>query len=88
MWPSIPIMVEEKRLGTAFGLMTMIQNIALTLFNWVAGKITDIAGGDYKYTILMFASLGFVGLLFALLLKSEAKREGVGIELPTSKAQA
>jgi len=87
MWPSIPIMVEEKRLGTAFGLMTLIQNAGLTLFNWVAGKLTDVAGGDYTHTILMFASLGFVGLIFALLLKGAAKRENVGLELPTSKAQ-
>jgi MFS family permease len=88
MWPSIPIMVEEKRLGTAFGLMTLIQNAGLTLFNWAAGKLTDMAGGDYTHTILMFASLGFVGLVFALLLKAAAKKENVGIELPTSKAQA
>jgi MFS family permease len=88
MWPSIPIMVEEKRLGTAFGLMTLIQNAGLTLFNWAAGKLTDMAGGDYTHTILMFASLGFVGLVFALLLKAAAKKESAGIELPTSKAQA
>jgi MFS family permease len=88
MWPSIPIMVEEKRLGTAFGLMTLIQNAGLTLFNWAAGKLTDMAGGDYTHTILMFASLGFVGLVFALLLKAASKKEGVGIELPTSRAQA
>jgi MFS family permease len=88
MWPSIPIMVEDKRLGTAFGLMTLIQNVGLTVFNWVAGKLTDMAGGDYTPTILMFASLGFVGLVFALLLKFAAKKENVGLELPTSAAQA
>ena len=87
MWPSIPIMVEEKRLGTAFGLMTLIQNVGLTVFNWMAGKLTDMAGGDYTHTILMFASLGFVGLVFALLLKIAAKKENVGLELPTSAAQ-
>lgn len=88
MWPSIPIMVEEKRLGTAFGLMTLIQNVGLTVFNWLAGKITDLAGGDYTNTILMFASLGFVGLVFSFLLKIAARKEGSGIELPTSVAQA
>jgi MFS family permease len=88
MWPAIPIMVEEKRLGTAFGLMTMIQNIGLTIFNWLAGRITDLAGGDYTRTILMFASLGFVGLVFSVLLKLAVKKEASGIELPTSQAQA
>jgi MFS family permease len=27
MWPSIPLVVEKERVGTAFGLMTAIQNI-------------------------------------------------------------
>jgi MFS family permease len=88
MWPAIPIMVEEKRLGTAFGLMTLIQNVGLAVFNWLAGRLTDLAGGDYKNTILMFASLGFVGLIFSLFLKRAATKEGSGIELPTKLAQA
>jgi len=88
MWPSIPIMVEEKRLGTAFGLMTLIQNIGLTAFPWLAGKITDISGGDYTKTMLMFASLGFVGFIFSMLLKGAVKKEGATLELPTKIAQA
>jgi MFS family permease len=87
MWPAIPIMVEEKRLGTAFGLMTLIQNVGLTLFNWLAGRLTDLAGGDYTNTILMFASLGFVGLIFSVLLKRAATKESSRIELPTKLAQ-
>jgi len=88
MWPAIPIMVEEKRLGTAYGLMTLIQNVGLTLFNWLAGKITDLSGGNYRNTILMFAGLGLAGFLFALLLKRSALKEGNRIELPSSLAQA
>lgn len=88
MWPAIPIMVEEKRLGTAFGLMTLIQNVGLTLFNWLAGRLTDLAGGDYTNTILMFASLGLIGFIFSLLLKHASARERLGIELPTKLAQA
>jgi MFS family permease len=88
MWPAIPIMVEEKRLGTAFGMMTLIQNVGLAVFNWLAGRLTDLASGDYTNTILMFASLGFVGLVFSLFLKRAATKEGSGIELPTKLAQA
>lgn len=87
MWPAIPIMVEERRLGTAFGLMTLIQNVGLTLFNWLAGRLSDLAEGDYTNTILMFALLGFVGFVFSLLLKRAAIKEGSGIELPTRLAQ-
>jgi nitrate/nitrite transporter NarK len=88
LWPVIPIMVEERRLGTAFGLMTCIQNIGLTVFPFLAGKIRDLSGGEFTKTMIMFSCLGFVGLVFSLLLKSADKREGAGIELPTKIAQA
>jgi len=88
IWPSVPIMVEEKRLGTAFGLMTLIQNIGLTAFPWIAGKITDLSGGDYTNTMIMFATLGLLALLFSLLLKFSDKKEGSRLELPTKIAQA
>ncbi|MCP2619085.1 MFS transporter, partial [Candidatus Aminicenantes bacterium AC-335-A11] len=88
LWPSIPIMIEEKRLGTAFGLMTLIQNIGLTIFPWLAGKITDLSGGDYTNTMLMFASLGFIGAIFSILLKISDSKAKTGIELPTKIAQA
>ena len=88
LWPVIPIMVEERRLGTAFGMMTCIQNIGLTIFPFLAGKIRDLSGGEFTNTMIMFACLGFVGLVFSLLLKSADKREKAGIELPTKLAQA
>ena len=88
LWPVIPVMVEERRLGTAFGMMTCIQNIGLTIFPFLAGKIRDLSGGEFTNTMIMFSCLGFVGVVFSLLLKSADKREGAGIELPTKIAQA
>lgn len=88
IWPAVPIMVEEKRLGTAFGLMTLIQNIGLTAFPWISGKITDLSGGDYTRTMVMFASLGLLALVFSLLLKFSDRKEGSKLELPTMIAQA
>lgn len=87
MWPAVARIVEEKRLGTAYGIMTSIQNLGLFAFPIIAGKITDVvnpgvtnemlAAGtatlDYTYTIIMFAGLGLVGFLFAYLLKREDK---------------
>jgi MFS family permease len=86
LWPTIPLIIEEKRLGTAFGLMTLLQNIGMTAVPWLAGKITDISGGDYTNTMIMFAFLGFVGLVFSLMLKISEKKEALGIELPTGMA--
>ncbi len=81
-------MVAERRLGTAFGMMTCIQNIGLTIFPFLAGQMRDLSGGEFTNTMIMFACLGFVGLVFSLLLKSADKREEAGIELPTKIAQA
>ena len=86
LWPTIPLIIEEKRLGTAFGLMTLLQNVGMTAVPWLAGKITDISGGDYTYTMIMFSFLGFVGLGFSLLLKISEKKEALAIELPAKMA--
>ncbi len=84
MWPAVARLVEEKRLGTAYGIMTAIQNLGLWAFPILAGVILDgtnkavtpemIKQGatlDYTFTILMFAGLGLLGFLFAYLLKRE-----------------
>jgi MFS family permease len=86
LWPTIPLIIEEKRLGTAFGLMTLLQNVGMTAIPWLAGKITDISGGDYTNTMIMFSFLGVVGLVFSLLQKISEKKEALGIELPTTMA--
>ena len=77
MWPSVPLVVEEKRVGTAFGLMTAIQNLGLGLFPFLNGRLRD-ATGTYTATQVMFAGLGLAGLVFAfLLLRSDRRHGGV-----------
>ena len=77
MWPSVPLVVEEKRVGTAFGLMTAVQNIGLGLFPLLNGWLRDKTG-TYTSTQIMFAGLGIAGLIFAfLLLRSDRRLGGV-----------
>ena len=80
MWPSIPLIVEKNRVGTAFGLMTMIQNFGLALFPWLNGLLRDMTQA-YTASMVMFSMLGFVGLLFAILLLRADRREGRKLEL-------
>ncbi|HUB03289.1 MAG TPA: MFS transporter [Terriglobales bacterium] len=79
MWPSVPLVVEEKRVGTAFGLMTAIQNIGLGLFPLLNGKLRDVTG-TYTATQIMFASLGLAGFIFAFLLLQSDRRHGGKLE--------
>src|SRR5262245_51561286 len=67
MWPSIPLVVEKERTGTAFGLMTAVQNVGLLAFPYISGSLRDATGG-YGWSQTMFAGLGACGLVFALLL--------------------
>ena len=79
MWPSVPLIVRQERVGTAFGLMTAIQNIGMALFPFLNGLLRDLTH-TYTSSMIMFASLGFAGLLFALLLRRADVREGGGLE--------
>jgi len=75
MWPSVAYIVDQHRLGTAFGLMTLIQNIGLAGFNLLVGWANDFRGASaqnpagYDLGMWIFSSLGFFGLLFAYLLR-------------------
>lgn len=93
MWPSVARIVEEKRLGTAYGMMFSLQNLGLFAVPILAGWITDIsnkghAAGtalNYTPTMITFGTFGFLALFFAFLLKAEDKKSGFGLELPTVK---
>ena len=75
MWPSVPYLVEERRLGTAYGLMTMLQNVGMTICNLGAGALNDSskAGADnpngYLPMLWMFAILSLAGIVFSILLR-------------------
>ena len=87
LWPAIPILVKEKFLGSAFGIIAWIQMSGLTLFPWLAGKMVDWSGDTYTNMQLMFASLGFIGIVFSILLLRADKKQKLGLELPTKEAQ-
>lgn len=77
MWPSVAYLVDESKLGTAYGLMTMIQNIGLFGFNWMIGAANDFSGasaanpGGYALGMWIFSVLGFLGFFFAFMLRRE-----------------
>jgi len=79
MWPAVPLIVEKNVTGTAFGLMTMVQNAGLALFPWLNGRLHDVTG-RYEPSMVMFATLGACGFVFALLLKRADARAGGGLE--------
>lgn len=81
MWPAVPLIVKKEMVGSAFGLITMIQNIGLALFPYLNGKLRDVTH-SYTSSMVMFASLGLFGLVFAFLLLRADRREGGALENP------
>ncbi len=96
MWPSVAYIVDQSKLGTAYGLMTMIQNIGLFGFNLLIGWANDLGHasadnpGGYRLGMWIFSVLGFLGVFFAYLLhKRETGPEGHGLEtITTASASA
>lgn len=95
MWPSVAYIVDQSKLGTAYGLMTMIQNIGLFGFNLMVGWANDYshAGpdnpGGYHLGMWIFSTLGFLGLAFAFLLRQrETGPQGHGLETITTTKHA
>ena len=91
MWPSVAYIVDEKKLGTAYGLMTMIQNIGLAGFNLLIGWANDYSGataanpGGYALGMWIFSISGFLGFFFAWLLRrSETGPNAHGLETITT----
>jgi MFS family permease len=84
LWPSVPMVVEETRVGTAFGLITAVQNVGLMTFPKASGYLIDTTK-DYAATQVMFATLGVAGLVFAFLLLRADRRAGGVLEAPHAR---
>ena len=84
LWPSVPKLVEERYLGSAYSVIFWIQNIGLMAFPIIIGWSLDKTGG-YTVPMLIFSSLGALAFVLGLWLKIEDKKKGYGLELPNIK---
>ena len=87
IWPATTLIVEPRRLGTALGLITLIQALGMAASNLAAGRLADIAGAGsqnpagYEVMLLFFFVLSLTALLSAVLLwRREAGPHGHNLE--------
>jgi MFS family permease len=77
LWPSVAYIVHQNRLGTAYALMTLIQQVGFFALNLMIGRANDFgqASGTnpdgYALGMWIFSSLSFLGLLFSYFLRKE-----------------
>ena len=95
LWPSVPKLVDEKILGSAYSAIFWIQNIGLGLFPALIGIVlnnTNVEGTaahelDYTWALIMLAALGIAALLISIYLKAVDKKKGYGLEEPNIKGE-
>ena len=99
MWPSVPKIIPQKLVGSAYALIFWVQNIGLGFVPLLIGGILDkyckvgtrlVEGAEvtqYNYTLpmIIFALFGVVALLLAMRLKAVDKKAGYGLEEPNIK---
>ncbi len=84
LWPSVPKIIDEKILGSAYCLIFWVQNIGLCLVPMLIGSLRNSTGG-YFVPMIVFSSFGVLAFIFSLLLKKEDSKKGYGLELPNIK---
>ena len=84
MWPSVPKIIDEKVLGSAYCLIFWVQNVGLCLVPLLIGKLR-VATDGYLVPMIVFTSFGVLAFVLSLLLKIEDKRKSYGLELPNKK---
>jgi predicted MFS family arabinose efflux permease len=93
MWPSVPKIIPENQLGTAYALIFWVQNWGLmgvpALIGWVLDRYCKLEGDgpayDYTLPMIIFTGFGVLALVVALMLKAEDKKKGYGLEKPNIK---
>jgi hypothetical protein len=100
MWPSLPKIVEDRYLGTAYGCIFWVQNIGLMLVPGIIGTAlsksnpgvaeqiaANVPGAAYNYLVpeLIFTSFGVAAIFLAVFLRRVDAKHGYGLELPNKK---
>lgn len=78
MWPSIALILPERQVNTAVGLMTAIQNTALFTVPLVVGELR-VATGSYAVAPYFYMALDCLGIYCALRLIRYRDADGENI---------
>lgn len=83
LWPMVALVIPERQLGTAYGVMQCVQNLGLGVVPLIAGAIIDVNG--YLILSVFFQACvccSLIGAVVLFLLNS--KRDGM-LNLSVSK---
>jgi len=76
-WGSIPLVVEKKVLGTAFGLTYSLQNMSWAILPLIVGSIQDYG---YVYVSIFLLGIATTGTLLTLVAEVLDRKMGRNLE--------
>lgn len=90
MWPSVPKLVPEKNLGTAYSIIYWVQNMGMLIVPIFVGRIfKNVSLSDHSDVFaavnaeLIFILLGVLSICVALMLLRASKRHPeLGLDMP------
>jgi MFS family permease len=92
MWPSVAYIIPQNRLGSAYSVMTLCQQLGVAAVPWAIGRANDAFGAGptnpdgYQTMIWILTALSSAGLVFAVLLwRVERGPHAHGLETITTK---
>jgi MFS family permease len=95
LWPAVTYLVPERRLGSAYALLSFSQQVGWGSMSPAVGAVNDAAQASAKHpagwlpAMWMFAGLACVGFLFSFLLwRLERGAAGHGLEEAKPRAAA
>ena len=91
IWPSTAMLVDPRRIGTAFGLINVLQSLGMGALNLAAGWLNDRAGAGphnpagYAPMLWMFGLFALAGFFaVAALWRRESGPHGHGLNAPAN----
>ncbi|MDR2586591.1 MAG: MFS transporter [Prevotellaceae bacterium] len=85
MWPTLPKIIPQSKLGTAIALTYWVQNIGLWGVPIIAGKVLQATDRNYLYFEFIYISLAIVAIFVSIILSKSDPQGKYGLDLPNKK---
>ena len=83
LWPTVPKIVPDKVLGTAYALTNWVQNLGLLSFKWLSGVILGTGIQGPVHVEMMFSALCVFAVLVAVIFcRTSARHPELQLDQP------
>jgi Major Facilitator Superfamily. len=85
MWPTVPKIIPQAKLGTAISLIYWVQNIGLWSVPILVGNILDATDRNYIYSEFVFIGFACMAILVSFILGKSDPHNKYGLDEPNKK---